>query len=107
MSFDAFVRAVARTPDRFAEPHFRSQHTSLYWRDTRVVDFVGRFERLDDDWNEIRRRTGLDALPHHNRSAHGKYREQFSRELARLAARRYERDIELFGYTDEIADLLE
>jgi hypothetical protein len=107
MSFAEFVEAVAKIPDRVSDIHFRSQHTFLYHRKKLMVDFVGHFEQLDQDWGLLREKFGLPALPHQNRSSHVDYREAYTPELARLAARRYKKDIDLFGYSEEIAELLE
>ena len=106
MSFAEFVNAVADIPDRIADIHFRSQHTFFYHRGRLMVDFVGHFERLDEDWSVVREKTGLPELPHHNKSRHVDYREAYTPELAAIAAERYKKDIELFGYQDEISSLL-
>jgi len=106
MSFAEFVVAVSRIPDRISDIHFRSQHTFFYHRKNLMVDFVGHFEQLEQDWNFLRDKLGLPELPHQNRSNHINYREAYEPELAAIAARRYAKDIELFGYSDEIAELI-
>lgn len=105
MSFNEFVEAVAAIPDYIADRHFRSQHRFVYRGDKAVVDFIGHFESLRDDWETIRRRFGLPALEHHNRSPRGRYEEAYTPELARIAARRFEKDIQLFGYAEEVERL--
>lgn len=105
MTFEEFVHAVARIPDRVADIHFRSQHRFLYFRGEPTVDFIGRFETLDRDWEQVRERFGLPALAHYNRSPHRSYIEAYTPSLARAAAARYQRDIELFGYQREVAAL--
>jgi len=107
MSFEDFVRAVARIPDRIADIHFRSQHCFLYRGERATVDFIGRFEALERDWETVRQRFGLPALQHYNRSPHRSYRDAYTPELARLAATRYADDIRLFGYQAEVAALTE
>ena len=107
MTFAEFVEAVAKIPDRVSDIHFRSQHTFFYHRKKLMVDFVGRFEQLEQDWNLLRQKFGLPGLPHQNRSSHVDYRQAYTAELAAIAARRYERDIDLFDYTDELNELLQ
>lgn len=107
MSFEAFVRAVAGIPDRLADIHFRSQHRFLYFRGEPTVGFIGRFETLDRDWERVRQRFGLPELAHYNRSPHRSYREAYTPALARIAAERYDQDIQLFGYQEEVAALTE
>jgi chondroitin 4-sulfotransferase 11 len=64
-----------------------------------IVDFVGRFERLAEDWAVVRQRLGLTAeLPHANRSAHRGYRDYYTAATRDVVARRFERDIAHFGY---------
>ncbi len=70
MSFADFVRAVSRIPDRLSDIHFRSQHTFFYHRGKLMADFVGRFERISEDWDILREKFDLPALPHQNRSQH-------------------------------------
>lgn len=105
MSFEEFVRAVAGIPDRVADIHFRSQHRFLYHRGEPTVDFIGRFETLERDWQRVRQRFGLPELVHYNRSPHRSYREAYTPALARAAAERYREDIRLFGYEQEVAAL--
>ena len=64
-----------------------------------LVDFVGHFESLEADFQKVCRRLGLDrTLPHLNRSEHRAYRSYYDAETRTVIARRYQADIELFGY---------
>ncbi len=106
MTFAEFVVAVSRIPDRVSDIHFRSQHSFLYHRKKLMVDFVGHFEQIEQDWNYLRVEYGLPELTHQNRSQHVEYREAYTPELAAIAARRYAKDIELFGYLDVVAECM-
>ena len=65
-----------------------------------LVDFIGRFERLAEDFEEIGRKLGLEAaLPHVNRSDHHGYRQYYDDETRELVAEWCKRDIEWIGYT--------
>src|SRR5215468_5087192 len=60
MSFSDFVAAVSSIPDEEADAHFRSQHTFLANDEGKIsVDFLGRFERLADDFRLVQKRIGL------------------------------------------------
>lgn len=107
MSFAEFVHAVASIPDEQAERHFRSQHTFLYHQENCLVDFIGRFEQLSQDWNHLRQQHNLGQLAHYNPSPHQPYTQMYTPHLAQLAATRYQKDIELFGYTAAIEPLLQ
>lgn len=66
-----------------------------------IVDFVGRFERLEEDYAYILRRIGLRAAPlPHRRTATDRrdYRHYYTDELAQQVAAHYSDDIERFGY---------
>jgi hypothetical protein len=65
-----------------------------------MVDFVGRFERLAEDFDEVCRRAGLEPrrLPHKKKSKHRHYTEYYDDETRKIVAEFYARDIEKFGY---------
>jgi Sulfotransferase family len=65
-----------------------------------IVDFVGRFETLQQDFDSIATKffgTSI-ALPHVNKSKHRRYTDYFSPSLAEIVGHRFERDINAFGY---------
>lgn len=65
-----------------------------------IVDFVGRFESLPEDWAEVRDRLGLppEPLGHDNRTEHRPYRELYDDATREIVAERFARDVERFGY---------
>jgi chondroitin 4-sulfotransferase 11 len=100
MSFAEFADAVAIIPDSVAEPHFRSQHTFVTRRDQALlVDFIGRFERLADDFEEVCQHLGIEVrLPHLLESSRRDYREYFTPRLRDRIGHRYHDDAARFGY---------
>jgi hypothetical protein len=68
-----------------------------------MVDFVGRFERLADDFREVYARGALAgaALPHLKQSVRGDYRKLYSDEAAEIVGRWFAKDLDLFGYRFE------
>lgn len=106
--FDAFVRkthAASRAgfPAAVAEvPAVHVIPQSRFVLDTNgrsMLDFVGRFENLPQDWRVIRDRLGIDAeLPTRMKSRHWPYREYYDAETRELTAEIYASDIEAFGY---------
>ena len=103
MEFEAFVRVVASIPDAAAEGHFRSQASYLMAPRSKrlVVDFVGKTESFDADFAELSQRLGISVqeLPRLRARSGGKYRDYYSSDLRNMVARRYQDDVELFGYT--------
>ena len=64
-----------------------------------IVDFVGRYETLRDDFARVCEKLGVAFdLPHVNRSAHGHYRDYYSEATKAVVAERFARDIAHFGY---------
>lgn len=64
-----------------------------------LVDFICRFENLDDDFSFVCEKLGKNvALPHINSSKHGNYREYYDDDTIEIIAKSFSRDIEKFGY---------
>ena len=65
-----------------------------------LVDFVGRYERLAADAQEVLRCLGLPgrALPHANPSQRRAYQEYYDDEAREMVAAMYAEDIRWFGY---------
>ena len=69
-----------------------------------LVDFVGRFERLQADFDAICARLGIEApLPHERSSGKGDYRSFYDDATAEIVADCFARDIERFRYGFEPA----
>lgn len=66
-----------------------------------MVDFVGRYENLEEDFKRILKTAGLSParLPHENRSRHSHYSRYYTERTKEIVAERFRRDIEAFGYT--------
>lgn len=66
----------------------------------RLIDFVGHYERLQEDFDVICQRLGLPqvALPVKNVSGHKPYQKLYTRGSKALVGNLYERDIQLLGY---------
>jgi len=68
---------------------------------TIAVDFVGRFERLDDDFDHVCSVLRLEARPplsHVFKSDHAFYADYYDDETKATVERLYAADIEAFGY---------
>jgi hypothetical protein len=64
-----------------------------------VPDFVGRYERLQDDWQTVCRQIGITvALPHLNRSVRNHYRDYYDDQLRERVAERFAEEIDLLKY---------
>jgi hypothetical protein len=72
-------------------------------RGTIIVDFIGRYERLHDDFAEACQRIGIHApaLPHRRQATDRSrdYRRYYDDTTAELVAVHFARDIDLLGYS--------
>lgn len=65
-----------------------------------LIDFVGRFENLQEDFNKVCNRLKIDAqLPHENKSKHKDYRTHYNDKTREMISNAFNEDIELFGYS--------
>ena len=66
-----------------------------------LMDFVGKLENLQEDWQTVCERIGLpyEPLPRKNASQRGQMQDYYDDESRRLVARHWAREIEMFGYT--------
>ncbi len=98
-SFEDFVKIICEVPDKFADRHFKSQHTLTHVDGKSVCNFIGKFETLSDDWKLLQTRFGLPELPHKNKSKERPQSETALTEttLQRIYSR-YRDDFDLLGY---------
>lgn len=78
------------------------QYPFVYGRDGKKwVDFVGRYECLQEDFNTICQRLDipLSALPVKNNSHHKPYQQIYTPAASDLVATLYKKDIDIFGYS--------
>jgi hypothetical protein len=76
------------------------QHTYVTGSDGQlIVDFVGHYERLREDFAKVCARLGVNAdLPRANASSHRDYRTYYTPATREFVGKYFQRDIELFGY---------
>jgi len=65
-----------------------------------IVDFIARFENLEEDWKDICKGIGVpyNSLPHVNRTKRSAYRQYYSDETRQIVAERFHKTIALFDY---------
>lgn len=86
--------------------HFRPQCTFVCDRAfVPEVDFIGRFENIDEDFREICKRLNISReLKKHNQSRNTNeyWRTAYSEETRAKVYELYRKDFEIFGYSSEL-----
>nr|VFJ63312.1 MAG: Sulfotransferase family protein [Candidatus Kentron sp. FM]VFJ67741.1 MAG: Sulfotransferase family protein [Candidatus Kentron sp. FM]VFK17111.1 MAG: Sulfotransferase family protein [Candidatus Kentron sp. FM] len=109
IGFGEFVEIVAKIDDAHADRHFKSQYAVLYEKGNPLVDFIGKFETLAEDWDYIARRLDFNPILASLNDSKGKkgqnikrdYREYYTPEIADMVYARYQNDVHAFGYEKE------
>ena len=84
-------------------PHMPHLLPQVFWthddQGREVIDFIGRFERLEVDFGLIGKRLGIPGdLPHMNTTEHGEYRSYYTSRSRDAIANAYRDDVDRFGY---------
>ncbi len=111
ISFEEFVLRLARKIPINSEVEWLDKALSpqserlILNRRKLSVDFVGKFETLQEDFDKICTHIGIDrvTLPHVNKTNHAHYSSYYDRRTRRLVAKIYRKDIALFKYKFEKA----
>lgn len=98
--FDAFIDWVVATRNPYTRGATKLQSDMLTDTQGRlIVDFVGRFETLTQDFARVRERVGINAqLPCVNATRHRPYASYYSERSRRQVAELCHADIERFDY---------
>lgn len=94
VNFSAYLRERPPLPQQY---DFLSKHGK------NQLNFIGRFENLQQDFNTVCDKIGIpkQKLRHQNKSKHKHYTEYYDDEAREIVAEKYAKDIEYFGYEFE------
>ena len=102
IAFDEFVdwiqyssaTCVHSSPHRYQLDWFVDPNGSI------LADFIGKFERLDEDWAFVAKKLGVsEKLPHQRPNPRARhYTEYYTPRTRDIIANKFKVDIERFGY---------
>ena len=102
MNFEQFVdwihyssaTCVHSSPHRYQLDWFVDANGKL------LADFIGKFERLDEDWAFVAQKLGVEEkLPHRRENPRARhYTEYYTPRTRDIIAGKFKVDIERFGY---------
>jgi hypothetical protein len=90
--------------------HVQWEHQYKFFLDDNgepLVDYIGRFEKFDNDVKQILKKRNLNKtmfglrnrkIPHYYKSKREHYRYYFDEESSEMVQEMYKKDIELLGY---------
>lgn len=108
MPFKEFVHTIFNIPDERADIHFRSQYRFIYDNyHNRLVDFMGKYENLIDDYNSILQCIGCSNVPvldSKNVSKRTSIDQYYDDEAREMVALRYKKEFLFLGYKSEIPE---
>ena len=104
MSFDAFIKSIDRIsePPEWWDAHIRPQwYSTCNLRGDVILDYIGRMENYDEDLRHIQKHMTLEPIRPKtlNKTKRNDYRTYYNSITARIVAKIYERDIDLFKYS--------
>lgn len=100
--FDTFVKEWVSEDNIHSGLHFRPQNEFVCSRQGAVeVDFVGYYERINEDYDIIRNKIGRgEELAVKNKTSRKRdFRQYYSDKACEIVEKVYDEDIQLFGYT--------
>ena len=101
VGFNEFCRnGLNSTQPHWAWHTYPQLHHIFDRNGNKLVDFIGKLENFQADFNTICDKIGIprQELPHRNGTKHKHYTEYYDDETREIVAEKYAKDIEYFGY---------
>lgn len=104
--FSSFVKKVVCIPNCLQESHIANQYDVLYENGKCIVDYLGKYEQIEQDYVYLKEKYDLSDLPHYNATEKDDWREYYDIKTAKLVYKKYKKDIQYLGYEKDYENLL-
>ncbi|MEQ8554260.1 MAG: sulfotransferase family 2 domain-containing protein [Cyclobacteriaceae bacterium] len=98
-SFETFVEKACKISDRLADGHFKSQYSLIYRKNKCLVDYIGKMELIQHDFEPLVDKYGLEKLPHYNKTAEQSKpnpKDYYNLRLLDMVYERYKKDFDIW-----------
>ena len=107
-SFEDLTLKISKMPDFILDPHFALQYPIFYKNGKCLVDYVGKFENIENDYKHIQEKYNYLPLPKYNQTLKNEDWENFyTLKAVENVYKKYKKDILLFGYKEDYNKLKE
>jgi chondroitin 4-sulfotransferase 11 len=96
LSFDEYTDMIIKFNNKVN--NFKSQKTFITHSSGIEIDYICRFENLENDWLYLKDKLKLPDLPHNNKSDHSIYRDYYTEKTKKFVEKFYKEDLEFFEY---------
>jgi chondroitin 4-sulfotransferase 11 len=96
-SFKEFIKIITKDENIHKDDHWDTYHNRVVFED---VDFIGRIENMQEDFNTICDEIGIPQLEleHRNKTQHDYYVDYYDDESKALVDKAFQEDIAYLGY---------
>lgn len=104
MTFSQVVDVIHGIPPYLANGHFKPQ-SYLIDSTGYAMDFIGRLETINSDWQTLQAQFDLQDLPTANKSPSYNYMDYYDLSTLERVREYYQEDIQRFGYEETYNDI--
>jgi hypothetical protein len=97
-TFEEFVNKVIKIPTAIMDRHIIPQFNVIYKNNNCLVDYVGKFENISEDFGRLQKKYNFKELKYLNKSKDVNWEEFYTEELKEKVYLKYKKDFEIFGY---------